>query len=74
MNENEKMLQAIRNLDDGTGIEVTIGDSENGVDFYYTNNLKNDGLPQGMEVEMISTESPDKELLHKLLQETKKPL
>jgi hypothetical protein len=70
--DHEEKLETIRKLDDGTDMEVTIGDPENGVEFHYTNKLQNINSTTITEVEMISTENIDKDLLHRLVTEMKK--
>ncbi len=76
MSQNEdKLIKAIRKIekDFGPGITISFGDSETGVDFHYTNKISKKNLPENIEeVEMVSTETNDKELLHKLVTETKK--
>lgn len=72
LEKEEKALQTIRDLDLGGGVELTTGVGDR-MDYYYTNKLETpEGLPKDLRVEMSSTERENRELLHILLQETKK--
>jgi len=72
LGREENTLQTLRDLDQGGGVTLTMGVGDR-IDYYFTNKLETpEGLPKDLKVEVSSVEHNNKELLHHLLQETKR--
>lgn len=66
-NNQEKITEIVRELDDGEGITVSLGVGDN-VDYFYTNRIKPPkGMADDFVVEISSSQSDNAELLHYLL-------